>query len=272
MKKSVKAVSLIIAILMLALIALPVNAGEEATVYVTIANGDLMISYESVTVTDADNDGELTINDALFCAHESFYEGGAAAGYSSENNPDWGLSLTKLWGVENGGSYMYYVNNKSAYGLADKVSDSDHIYAFVLVSADWNNLDKYTFFGNTSETVKAGDELELTLLGAGFDATTFEQVNTPVKDAKIYVDGKDSGVKTDENGKATIILSDAGKHFVSAKSESEIIAPPVLNVTVGSSASGNPQTGDGAVVLTALLLVSSLAFAAAVIGRRKIED
>ena len=80
----------------------------SADVYVTIAdnNGKLALTQEKITATDKDNDGKITIDEALLAAHEAKYEGGAAAGYASAMS-DWGLSLTKLWGVENGGSYGY---------------------------------------------------------------------------------------------------------------------------------------------------------------------
>ena len=50
-----------------------------ANVTVTIKNGGIVVARESVEVTDIDEDGALTINDALYCAHEKFYDGGAAA-------------------------------------------------------------------------------------------------------------------------------------------------------------------------------------------------
>ena len=92
--------------LVLALNLAAVCLADEAapTVYVTIANGDLMLIRQPVTLTDTDADGLLTINDALFLAHEEAFEGGAEAGYLAGES-QWGLSLFKLWGVENGGSY-----------------------------------------------------------------------------------------------------------------------------------------------------------------------
>ena len=62
----------------------PALAADGATVYVTIANGSLVMTQEAINVTDADGDGTLTINDALFLAHEAGFSGGAAAGYASE--------------------------------------------------------------------------------------------------------------------------------------------------------------------------------------------
>ena len=78
----------------------------QAEVYVTIADGSgqLVLAQEAISVTDTDNDGVLTINDALYAAHEAKYDGGAAAGYASSVG-QYGLAMDKLWGTENGGSY-----------------------------------------------------------------------------------------------------------------------------------------------------------------------
>ncbi|MBO7666544.1 MAG: hypothetical protein J6S70_03845, partial [Clostridia bacterium] len=103
---------------------------------------------------DADADGVLTISDALYAAHEAAYEGGAAAGFAAATT-EYGLSLTKLWGVENGGSYGYFVNDNSAMSLADPLSDGDEVVAFIYTAADWS--DAYSFFDVKSG--KSGAEL-----------------------------------------------------------------------------------------------------------------
>ena len=117
-------------------LALNVFAAEDSiSVYVTISDkdGNLALVQEKITVKDIDNDGALTINDALYCAHEAKYTGGAAAGYGSEKT-QWGLSMTKLWGAENGGSYGYMLNNASATGLNNAVKDGDQVSAYVYTS------------------------------------------------------------------------------------------------------------------------------------------
>ena len=102
-----KLISTISAMALICSAAMAVNAsaeGETANVTVTIANGDLALVQEKVEVTDIDKDGALTVNDALYLAHEAKYDGGAQAGYKSSVG-QWGLGLDKLWGVETGGSY-----------------------------------------------------------------------------------------------------------------------------------------------------------------------
>ena len=107
--------------------------GTEGTqVYVTISddNKALVLTQEPVEVTDIDNDGKLTINDAFYIVHENKFEGGAEKGYKSSVK-QWGLGLDKLWGVENGGSYGYYVNDTYSMGLADEIKNGDYIEAFI---------------------------------------------------------------------------------------------------------------------------------------------
>ena len=236
-----KLTSFILAVaLILGIAAVPVSAAGTK-VYVTIANanGELVLTRAEVEVTDIDNDGAITINDALYIAHENNYQGGAAAGYASATG-QWGLSLTKLWGVENGGSYGYYVNNVSAMGLTDPVTEGAHIYAFVYTDLTaWS--DAYSFFDKETVTGKVGDQVKLTLKKATFDAN-YQQVNVPVEGAVIYVDGQATQVVTDANGEATVTLSKDGTAKISARSDAAILVPPVCVATV--AAATVPQTGD----------------------------
>ena len=52
------------------LLGVSAAADASAKVYVTVANGGLELANSEVTVTDIDGDGALTINDALYAAHE----------------------------------------------------------------------------------------------------------------------------------------------------------------------------------------------------------
>ena len=86
-----------------------VASTDTAKDYVTIsdAEGKLALAQKEILVSDTDKDGYLTINDALYAAHEANFEGGAAAGYGSYYG-SYGLSMSKLWGTDNGGSYGYH--------------------------------------------------------------------------------------------------------------------------------------------------------------------
>lgn len=206
--------------------------GVSASVYVTIADkdGKLALVQEKITVIDLNADGKLTIDEALYAAHEAKYEGGAAAGYKSENT-EYGLSLTKLWGTSNGGSYGYYVNNASAWSLSDEVKEGDYINAFVYTDTEsWS--DTYCWFNINATTVDAGQKIDLTLMTSVYDVATSGFVTTPVANAFITVDGVKTEVKTDSDGKASIIVDGNGNHVISAVSDTQNLVPPVFTVTV----------------------------------------
>ena len=197
-----------------------------AEVFVTIADkdGKLALACEKVQVTDIDADGALTVNDALYAAHEQFYEGGAAAGYETEMTK-YGLSLTRLWGTANGYSYGYYVNNVSAWSLTDPVKDDDYVAAYVFTDTE-KLADKYTYFENVTQDEETG-EISLTLSKADFDED-WNSITVPVAGAVITVDGEASDAVTDEEGKATVTVTVNGKHIVSAIApEGQVNVPPV---------------------------------------------
>ena len=110
---------------------------ESVTTYVTISNAGTLVTekdgafvaYAPVSVSDRNHNGTIDIDDALFAAHEQYYIGGAAAGYDSYTGA-YGLSLSKLWGNDSG-AFGYYVNDESAWSLADQVNDGDHIRAYI---------------------------------------------------------------------------------------------------------------------------------------------
>lgn len=203
---------------------------NSATVYVSIANkGQLAVAQTKVTVNDIDGDKMLTVNDALYVAHESAYPGGASTGYSYYIHKDYGLSLGKLWG-DSSGNFGYYINNSSCWSLADPIKNGDCLNAFVY-SDSKNYSDKYCFFNNNTVTANKNSAIELTLNGAGYDAN-WNPVTLPVSNAEITVDGKATGVKTDANGKATIQINTSGTHIISAVSASEILVPPVCTAQI----------------------------------------
>ena len=220
------------------------DADLSANVFMTVANGELLLAQEPVEVTDYNSDGKLTLDDALYAAHEQYYEGGAAAGYGSEYG-SYGLSLTKLWGVENGSGFGYYVNNASAYSLTDKVENGDYITAFVYTDTD-NYSDTYCYFDKNTVSAKAGEEVTFTLSAAGYD-DQWNPITVPAENAEITVNGVKTGLKTDKDGKVTLKLDTAGKLVISAVSEDTVLVPPVCRASVSAAEtdSGNNNTGSG---------------------------
>ncbi len=209
----------------------PVTAkAAETKVYVTVSHGDIKMVQEEVTVTDVDKDGKLTINDALYIAHKNKFAS-VSEGYGSAKT-QWGLSITKLWGEENGGSYGYYVNNKAANSLDDPVKNGDYIYAYVYTDTTAFS-DAYSYFDVNTVTYNRGENITLTLTSIGFDAN-WQPVSKPVSGAVITIDSERTSYKTDSKGKVTFKVTANGIHVVSAVSDTENLVPPTCIVTSGS--------------------------------------
>lgn len=223
---------MLVCMLMLGMVNMTALASDEAVdVYVTVSDGkgSLVLAKEQVSVTDVDADGVISISDALYAAHEANFEGGAAAGFASSMT-EYGLSLDKLWGVANGGSYGYYVNNVSAWSLGDAVKDGDHVKAYVYIDLTaWS--DTYCYFDSEEIVAKAGDEISLTLTGKGYDES-WNPVDVPVEGATITLNGEATEFKTDAEGKVIITIEEAGDYVVSAVSDTAVLVPPVAKATV----------------------------------------
>ena len=198
------------------------DSGDD--VYVTVTNGSIVLAYDDIDLRDADGDNALTVNDALYLAHEENFKGGAAAGYASEMT-DYGLSLTKLWGIDNGGAYGYTVNNVGAMSLADTVKPGDHIVAYVYTDLTaWS--DTFCYFDKQYVDVEKNGEFtfELTLSANGYDES-FAPITTPVEGAVITINGIATEYVTDSNGKVTVTITD--DCVISAASETMTLVPPI---------------------------------------------
>ena len=246
----------IIAVLLSVLLVLSVgmlfvsadDAANSVDVHVTIVDekSEFAVAYETVTVTDIDNDEALTVNDALYAAHEQFYDGGAAAGYATEMTK-WGLSLMKLWGVANGGSYGYLVNNAFAWSLTDPVKADDYIVAFIYTDTK-DFSDVYTYFEpQYIEEESTTIAVELTMMKTGFDAEG-KPYTEPVSGAEITLDGQKNKVVTDAEGKASFYYGygdpNGYERLVSAEVKDMRIVPPICLLKATGSDS-TPDQADG---------------------------
>lgn len=201
------------------------------TVFVTISDdqGKLALAHEAVTVMDIDGDGAINVNEVLSAAHDQAYPGGSAAGYEALDL-GYGLSLNRLWGIENGGSYGYYVNNASALSLLDPISDGDALCAYAFTDLEtWS--DTYSFFD--CAVIETNAAFELTLSAQSFDAD-WNPVILPVEGAVITVSGEDSTFITDANGKVSVELA-PGEYIISARSETMTLVPPVCRATISEA-------------------------------------
>ena len=235
MKKRI--LSLLMAFVM-AVGLLPVGAmatgGESITVYVTISNqgvlatdknGDPM-GYRDVTVTDQDKDGKLTVSDAMIKVHTEYSPAGAE-GYAIS----YGFA-NKLWGVSTS-NLLAFVNNEGFSVAWDGkgLEAGDHVVASINADnatyADW-----YTYFDQTTQEIKPGEELSLTLKGfQGMAGGTSETVSG------MPVGGWNKGVftslgsSTDSAGQVALSFDTPGTYYVTA---SGTIRDEVTDWTAGT--------------------------------------
>lgn len=243
--------------LLLSLLAIGASAEQPIPyVFVTVAlKGELVAAQVYVQLQDHDNDGAMTVNDALYGVHQQMYEGGAEAGYGYYAG-EYGLSMSKLWGDESG-AYGYYLNNASCTSLADPVNQGDQITAFVYTSSDWSDV--YTYFDVSAQTVEAGQEITLTLMAAGYDEN-WNSITYPVEGATITVDGVTTGILTNQDGKATFKQNEIGIAVISAKSKTKTLVPPVCSITTVKAEIPEEEKGCGAIVGAGLIALLPLAY------------
>ena len=241
------------------------------TVSVTISDdkGQLQAIWERITLYDTDEDGKFTISDALFIAHDRLYEGGAAAGYEVKHTEQYGTSLEKLWGVKNGGAFGYYVNNNSAWSLDDELNNGDYVYAFAYQDLKYWS-DCYSYFTSNGEEKEAGETFFVAVNISTYDVDeegVWTPVTVPAKSCEILIDGEASGIFTDEEGNAVISIDKPGRHIISAKSETYLLAPPVMVVTVTSILGDADQDG----VVTVIDATTIQKYKASLIDEERID-
>jgi len=239
-----------------------VEPAQPQNVYVTIASkGSVVedknggyVAHAPVRVEDYNEDGHLSVDEALYAAHETYYPGGAAAGYSSYSGP-FGLSLAILWGRGSEGTSAvagYWKNNVSCMSLAEEVQEGDYITAFNYFDAvTW--ADSYAYFTQNSATVEAGKSVELTLMHlSGYDAeNNYAQIFSGCAGAKLMLLGTDTvfAQTTNAEGKVVLPVSASmtpGDYTLVAYKEDHSIVPAVCKFTVtpyrpSSSGSGSSK-------------------------------
>ena len=263
MKKTLAFIST--AALLLCSAAIPASAEEAPQITVTIANaGKLEVAAEKLTLTDADGDGALTVNDALMLTHHQYY---GDEGYVTVQS-DWGMSIQTLWGVTNGGSYGYTVNDQFASGLTAPLKDGDYLYAYVYADAAGYS-DVYTYFDiKDAGTVTSEDTITLTLNSVSYDAS-WQPVTAPVAGAKLVINGEKTDITTDENGQVMFRTMLSGDLVISAVSDQKTLVPPDCKVTVNAVTSETTTETTGNTTETTGNTTETTASAAAPQGGNK---
>lgn len=221
---------------------------DSIQVTVTIANqgaiavgkNNTLMARVPVTVTDRNQDGKFTYDEAMTAAHKAYYEKGEA-GFAMKGN-----SCEMLWGNETTSLGFYRNNTMTGYINGESVEDNDDLTAFVYQDQkNWS--DQYCFFDQTTVTVKSGESLTINLKGVGFDEN-WNTVSSPVKQAGlgVYYGGtfRTRNVSTDANGNGTISFYKAGTYVLSAKKDGAYLIPPVCIVTVTGQAPPVSQTKE----------------------------
>lgn len=228
-----KLITLLLSLLLCSCVALAEAPALTAEIFVSITDdsGALVMAYAPVTVTDTDADGVLTICDALTAAHAAGHPDGAAAFGTVAT--EYGLSMTRLWGTENGGSYGYCLNDQSAWSLADPIAAGDHVKAYAYTDLiAWSDM--YCCFDVSALTVPAQSEVTLTLRANGYDEM-WNPVVLPVANAAITLNGLETGLVTDAQGMVTLPAGEPGEYVVSAFSTEQTLVAPVCILTVAEA-------------------------------------
>ncbi len=202
--------------------ATPVAAAADAQVTVTVndkgvlakdKNGSPMLN-RSVTVSDLDSDGKLTVDEALVAAHEAYL---TQADYGTQ-----GEMVNKLWGTATTNA-LFFVNGAGiSTGVGtDTVKNGDALTASVNKD-DTYYSDWYTSFDASSKQVSVNEEFTLNLTGhLGMAYEPADKADRPV--AGVSVGTWDNGAftaldgkTTDAAGNVTLSFATPGTYYVTA--------------------------------------------------------
>lgn len=193
----------------------------DTVVYLTVSNQGVLASDNEgaamanrpVTVTDINEDGALTYEEALISAHKAY---NSEDGYLAPSG-----FVSKLWGVDSQNNLFFANNTSLTAGVsADTVKEGDYLVASInkdsVYWADW-----YTFFDKTAVTAKEGGEVTLNLkghLGMAYTPEALEDkplagLKTGLWENEIFTEN----AVTDENGNVTLSFEKAGTYYVTAE-------------------------------------------------------
>lgn len=190
---------------------------------IAVGKDNTIMAQVPVTVTDLNDDGKFTYEEAMVAAHKAYYKDGES-GFSSTSS-GW---VTGLWG-EQTSSLGFYCNHKYVPTTINRmtVSEGDQLSAFVYADqSSW--LDRYVYFDHDTAAVKVGEELSLTLRYSATKAVENAALVTVDNEGAFH----ELDVNTDANGSATLSFSESGTYVVSAYGNDNVLVPPSCIVTV----------------------------------------
>ena len=193
------------------------------TVSLTVSvKGTLQLSCQAIELPDVDVNGEATLDQVLQVAHANYCHEENA--YKTEDG-GYGLALTCLWGDDNGVSgYGYYINDKPAMNLEDKVKNGDSVCAFSYKDLEtWS--DTYTWF---SDVKQDGKTCSFKLLKAGYDEA-WNPIDLPAANCTVNANGTDV-CTTNENGEGSFSIESIPTDmaiFLTVSKTDENLVPPV---------------------------------------------
>ncbi|MCQ2546361.1 MAG: fibronectin type III domain-containing protein [Clostridia bacterium] len=162
------------------------------------------VAAKSITVTDRDGDGSVTLSDAFITAHEKF---NSKDNYSISNG-----YCSKFWG-DTSGNYLGFVNGSAGGTAWNKTAIKDGDYIVASINKDYNGNDYYTAFDKNAVTVKTGESFSLKLSGHNGMAGGADKA---VSDVSVKTSAGTALGKTNSNGTISMSFSKAGSYVVTA--------------------------------------------------------
>ena len=199
-----------------------VEADDGITVTVSIANlkeGAFVTAKDGKALIERavtlQNKESYTVDDALFAAHQAFYDGEVTDEVYASNYL-WGVKLASFGSAK--AKFGFYKNDAECDSRDDTVKNGDRIYAFI-----YKDTPDYVVFDKTECTVESGVPFSLTLK---------DETGSPVADAVITIDGTETAYQTGADGKVSVTVPKDGTYLISAVPDG--ITLPVCYVTAES--------------------------------------
>ncbi len=219
MKKKILCLLLAFTLLLGIMVVFAEETSAEITVYVTVsrygeivedADGNVMCQVPVILAGKS----EYIIDDALRSLHKNHYPDGESGYASSEGK--WGLGIDVLWG-DTSHNFGYQVNSGSekVNGLDHVIESGDYIDAYIYENDE--EFESYSYFDLANKEILLDESVELQLLYASGYDELWNPIYSPCEGAIVTINGEESDVITDSDGKATLSFDAEGTYIISAK-------------------------------------------------------